>query len=247
VKEGLPDKADASGSRPWIAQMKRVCQLFLLAFLTSLSAQHLQAQNTQSQWWPELDTYLRLNKKTRLSLFAKRSTDGSNYDSVSMGPNLDFYLKPLRKRVRSNDATKDRYLVFRIGYRYFANADGASENRGIVQITNRVPLPWSLLLSDRNRADLRWVSGNAFRWRYRNRLTLERSFRIGRVGFTPYLRGEIYYVSRSGDWSKNSYSLGAEIPLGRRMQAEPYFEHDNQSRTAPQHVNALGLKFSLYF
>lgn len=205
------------------------------------------AQSTQDQWWPELDTYLRVNKKTRLSFFAKRSTDGSDYDSVSIGPNLDFYLKPLRKRVRSNDATKDKYLIFRIGYRYLGNASGPSENRGIVQFTGRAPLPWSMLLSDRDRADLRWVGGRKFSWRYRNRLTLERSVRIGRVGVTPYVRGEIFYISRYGTWSRNSYSFGMEMPLGRRMQAEPYFERENQSRTSPQHVNALGVKFSLHF
>jgi hypothetical protein len=227
--------------------MKCVYQLLLLVCLTALSAQLTHAQNTQAQWWPELDTYLRLNQKARASFFVKRSTDGDTYDSVQIGPNLDFYLKALRKRVRTNDATKDKYLVFRIGYRYFVNANGPNENRGIAQFTDRTPLPWSMLLSDRNRADLRWVTGKAFSWRYRNRLTLERSFLIGPVHFSPYLRGEIYYDSRYNTWTKNSYSLGAEIPLGRRMQAEPYFEHDNQSRTAPQHVNALGLKFSLYF
>jgi hypothetical protein len=227
--------------------MKRVCQLPLLVCLLALPAQLAHSQNTQSQWWPELDTYLQLNKKTRLSFFVKRSTDGNTYDSVSIGPNIDFYLKPLRKRVQTNDATSDKYLVFRIGYRDISSVDGPSENRGIVQFTSRFPLPWSMLLSDRNRTDLRWVSGNPFHWRYRNRLTLERSFRIGRLDFTPYLRGEIYYLSRDGAWSKNSYSLGAEIPLGRRMQAEAYFERDNQSHTSPQHVNGVGLKFSLYF
>jgi hypothetical protein len=227
--------------------MDRACQLVLLVTLTVLPVNLASAQSTQNQWWPELNTYLQVNQKTRFSFFAKRSTDGNNYDSVAIGPNLDFYLKRLRKRVRSNDVTKDKFLVFRVGYRYVGNADGPSENRGIVQTTGRTPLPWSILLSDRNRADLRWISGNAFIWRYRNRLTLERSFRIGAVAFTPYLRGEIYYQSRYSAWSKNSYSLGVEIPLRRRMQVESYFEHDNQSRTSPQHVNGVGLKFSLYF
>lgn len=227
--------------------MNRASQLVLLAALTGLPAGFAYAQNTENQWWPEMDTYLRLNQRTRLSFFAKRSTDGSNYDSVSIGPNLDFYLKRLRKRVLSNDETKDKYVVFRIGYRYVGNADGPNEDRGIVQITNRAPLPWSMLLSERNRADLRWISGRDFSWRYRNRLTLERSFRIGPVPFSPFVRGELYYDSRHDAWSKNSYSFGVEIPLGRRMQAETYFERDNQSRTSPQHVNAFGLKWSLHF
>jgi hypothetical protein len=227
--------------------MRRVCQFLLVACLTVFPSALAHAQSTQAQWWPELRTYIRVNEKVRVSVFARRSTDGDTYDSVQIGPNIDFFLKRLRKRLRTNDEGKNSYLVFRVGYRNVANADGPNENRGIVQFTGHTPLPWSMLLSDRNRIDLRWVNGKAFTWRYRNRLTLERSFRIGRLSISPYLRGEIYYISQYSAWSKNSYSLGAEIPLGRRMQAEPYFERDNQSHTTPQHVDAVGLKLSLYF
>jgi hypothetical protein len=53
-----------------------------------------------------------------------------------------------------------------------------------------------LLLIDRNRLDLRWVDGN-FSWRCRNRLTLERHFKMGgNRALTPYASGELFYDSR---------------------------------------------------
>lgn len=224
--------------------MKRVGQLLLFLCLTTSPAELLHAQD--SQWWPELDTFWNVNQKTRLSFFVKRSTDGNTYDSVEYGPNFDFSLKALRKGPRTNDATKFKYLSFRIGYRYFSNTDGPNENRVILQLTPRFPLPWSLLLSDRNRSDLRWISGK-FNWRYRNRLALERSFRIGSASVTPFVRDEIYYESRFDGWVQNDYAIGVSVPLGRRLEAEPYYKRQNHSRSTPRHVNAIGLKFSLYF
>ena len=52
-----------------------------------------------------------------------------------------------------------------------------------------------VLLSDRNRIDLRDIAGE-FSWRYRNRLSVEKEFSIGRVRVNPYTRFEVYYDSR---------------------------------------------------
>lgn len=43
--------------------------------------------------------------------------------------------------------------------------------------TSNFPLKAGALILDRNRADLDWKSGS-FTWRYRNKLTLERTFTI---------------------------------------------------------------------
>lgn len=208
----------------------------------------LEAQATQTQWLPEVDTYLTLSARLRVSLFAQRTDDGDTYDSLQVGPNLDITLRSLRgkRQTQGNDSSKRKFLTFRAGYRYVHNSGKADEQRGILELTPRYYLPGSLLLSDRNRADLRDISG-VFSWRYRNRGTLERDFRIGRLALTPYLRGELYYDSRYGVWNKNSYGFGVIFPAGRHLELEPYFQHENDSRSSPAHVNALGFKLSLYF
>lgn len=232
--------------------MKRVLQLVFLASVCALlGEQRLQAQTTQSEWWPEVDTYVKLNDELRLKFAAARATDGSTYNSTDVGAGLEITLKPIlrekiKRKMESLDEAKRKYLTFGIGYRYYHNLDKPSENRVELELTPRYFLPWSILLSDRNRADLRVIRGN-FSWRYRNRLTLERSFRIKSFRLIPFARGEVYYDSRYSIWNKNSYAFGAGFPIGKRIELEPYYQHDNDSRASVQHVNALGFTVYLYF
>ena len=227
-------------------RMKAASQLLVAVCLMGVFCKAGHAQTGQNQWWPEVDTFVRLNPKVRLSFFAQRSTDGKNYNGAEIGPNLDIALKPLRKRISTNDVDKNKLVVFRIGYRYLGSTDGPSENRGILQLTQRFPLPRSFLVSDRNRSDLRWIGGR-FSWRYRNLLTVERTVKIKSFSFNPYVEGEVYFDSRYEKWSKNSYSFGMGIPLGKRFEAKPYFERDNQSHSSLQHVNGVGFILYLYF
>jgi len=166
---------------------------------------------------------------------------------VEIGPNIEFSLKPLlRRRLRSNDAAAHKYLTFRAGYRYIVTTDKPSEHRVLLEATPRFPLPWALLLSDRHGAELRVIE-RQFSWRYRNRLSLERSFHVKRMPVTPFVRGEIFYDSRFERWNQNSYSVGASFPVRQRLDLAPFYEHRNTSRSSPAHVNALGLTVSLYF
>jgi hypothetical protein len=103
-----------------------------------------------------------------------------------------------------------------------------------------------LLLTDRHRTDLRVINGR-FAWRYRNRMTLERSFKVGRLSLTPFARGEVFYDGYWGLWSQNSYSMGATFPISNRLDLAPFYEHRNNSKSTPQHIDALGFAMSLYF
>jgi hypothetical protein len=156
----------------------------------------LAAQSVQS--WPEVDTYLKLNSDVRASFYAALTRENATGSSAEIGPNIDFFLRPLLKLKRITvfqlDQSKDRPLMLRLGYRYMPSTDGTVENRGIAEATGRYPLIKGVLLSDRNRAEFRDISGQ-FSWRYRNRLSSERTFAIRRYHFTPYLRAEVFYDS----------------------------------------------------
>ncbi|WP_084080930.1 DUF2490 domain-containing protein [Edaphobacter aggregans] len=103
------------------------------------------------------------------------------------------------------------------------------------------------MLSDRNRADLRFIGGD-FDWRYRNRLTAERTFSILSHHFTPYLRAEAYYDSNAEKWSRTAASVGSTFPIRRHSEIEAYYEHQNDTSTAPnRQVNALGIVLTMYF
>ena len=68
-----------------------------------------------------------------------------------------------------------------------------------------------------DRVDLRFIDGE-FSWRYRNRLSAEREFSIGRVRLNPYARFEVYYDSRYSKWSRTELQarvvLSSHPPLG---------------------------------
>jgi hypothetical protein len=218
----------------------------LLQCLTALLCSGLRAQQTQTSEFPEIDAYVGITDRYRLMFLAARSTDGSTVDSAQIGANLDINFRPLvRKKLRTNDSAKENFLTFRIGYQYLDNVGKPAENRVQLGLTSRFHLPWSLELSDRNRFDLR-VIGDQFSWRYRNRLTLERSFVIKSFSFSPYAQGELYYDSRSGTWSKNTYSFGAAFPIRKRLELEGYYERDNTTGGSPPHENVIGTTLSIY-
>ena len=206
----------------------------------------------QSEFWPEVDTYVNLSPHTRLFFITALSSDQDTHQlEGEFGPNFDFYLRPLlRRRPKELDPAKSKLLTLRVGYRYLPTlrGDGPTENRPIAEITARFHVPLDILLSDRSRFDFRFISGQSFSWRYRNRITLERNFAIGEYTFTPYVRGELYYDSRYDKIAKNAFTVGSIFPVTKRTEFEVYYEDQRDSGKAPNtHTRGAGLVLSLYF
>jgi hypothetical protein len=225
---------------------KTIWRWGLLAFLTGLPA-HCQ----DVQFLPEIDAHLKLNSSFRVYLQAKDDREGGDPTQATIGPSLQFYLKPLLrlKKIKSFDLddAKSRFLILEVGYRYIAAPDAPSENRMLVAVTSNFPLKAGFSLSDRNRADLDWKSG-IFTWRYRNKLTLERTFAIRSYHFIPYAAAEPFYESQYSKWSTTSLYAGSLFPVGKHVQFNAYYEHDNNTgKHQNQQVNSVGLVMNLYF
>ena len=233
----------------WILRANRAGFVLLLLFTTIESPLTAQIQSVQG--WPEVDAYLSLNSNVRLSFFAAATRENREGTSAEIGPNIDFYFKPLVKLKRITvfelDPSKSRLLTLRLGYRYMPETNGPTEHRGLIEATGRYPLVRGVLLSDRNRVDFRFIDGE-FAWRYRNRISAERTVSIRSYHFIPYLRAEAYYDSNFQKWSRTAETAGCVFPFRKRYEVEPYYEHQNETGTAPnRQVNALGLVFSMYF
>jgi len=219
------------------------------AFLLSLGGLPVRAQETE--FLPEIDAHLKLNSTFRTYLEAKDDRDGGDPTQATIGPSLQLYLKPLikLKKIKSFDLddAKSKFLVLEAGYRYVGAPDAPSENRMLVAVTSNFPLSAGFFLSDRNRADLDWKSG-VFTWRYRNKLTLDRTFVIHSYHFIPYVAAEPYYESQYGKWSTTSLYAGCLFPVGKHVEFNTYYEHDNNTGKHPnQQVNSEGLAMYLYF
>jgi len=219
------------------------------ALLTCLTG--LPAHSQDTQFLPEIDAHLKLNSTFRTYLQAKDDREGGDPTQATIGPSLQVYLKPLikLKKVKAFDLddAKSRFLVLEAGYRYITAPNAPSENRMLLAATSNFPLSAGFFLSDRNRADLDWKNG-VFTWRYRNKLTVERTLRIRSYHFIPYAAAETFYESQYGKWSTTSLYAGSLFPVGKHVQFNIYYEHDNNTGKHPnQQVNSVGLAMYLYF
>ena len=243
----LPNRAAATAASI-IAASRRILGAVLVLLFFGVSG---QAQS--NQLWPEISTFVKLTDQMRFYFLATTVKENSDSIEGEFGPNFDFYLKSLRKLNRwggsSLDESKKRLLMVRIGYRFIRpyTGESSSEHRGVLEATTRHPLALGILVSDRHRMDLRSIEGE-FSWRYRNRLTIEKEFSIGGFKFNPYGRGEIYYDSRHDKWSRNSLIAGSTFPIGRHIELEGYFEHQNDSGgSSNRTVNAVGVVVNLFY
>jgi Protein of unknown function (DUF2490) len=225
--------------------------LCILAVYTGTTISSAQGTNTEVR--PESDVYVQLQPLIRLEFV---TSFGGNLTTGEWDTDPTFFvetaLKPvLRRHLRQEpDVYKDRYLTFRAGYRYrtdLASGGSAHENRGILDLIARFPLPWNLVISDRNRGEFRFIQDKPFSTRYRNRLRLAYDFEQGRFECTPYADFEIFYDTRFDQWTRRQYESGVQFPAGPHVVLEPYYLREDNSQSVPRHVNVFGFKFNLYF
>jgi hypothetical protein len=208
---------------------------------------------TQRQFWPEVKVFVSVNEAVRFISKASMNRDrDTSYREGTFGYFLDVAMKPVfRRKLREReDVFRRRFLTFRGGVQYttgLASGDARREKRGLIEFTGRYPLPAQFVATDRNRGEFRFIRGQAFSARYRNRLQLERDEKIGRFIITPYGYAEVFYDTRYNAWVQNRFAAGVEIPAGPHAVIKPYFVRQTNRRSDPPHVNAVGLMFNLYF
>ena len=243
---GLRRITGGTGSdRQRVSAARYIFLFALLLFRCSLG----NAQTFQTL--PEIDAYFKLNSRVQVYVQAKETREGGAPSQGEVGPSIEVYLKPWLKWKNPTlfdlNEAKKRVLVFSAGYRYLPSATAPPENRLRLDLTSNFPVKANLLISDRNRADLDWQSGK-FMWRYRNRLKVERRFTIGSFHPGPYVSAEPFYQSQYQKWSTTALYAGCSLPLGKHVEVEPYYEHQNNTGKSPnQQLNQLGLILGLYF
>jgi hypothetical protein len=227
----------------------RKCCLLGTLLLSGLGS-HAAAQT--DQLLPEIDAYYKITSPLRIWFQAKETREGGAPTTAEIGPSLDFYVRaPLKLADATTfdlDDSKSRMLVISVGYRYLPTPNAPPTNRFEPVFNLNYPIPKiRFLLSDRNRADLDWQGGN-FTWRYRNRIQLERTLKIGSYHPSAYASAEFYYESQYEKWSDTAIYAGCLFPIGRHVELNPYYEHQNNTGSIPnQQYNQLGLMLNLYF
>jgi hypothetical protein len=110
----------------------------------------------------------------------------------------------------------------------------------LAAMTSNFPVKAGFALSDRNRADLDWKGGK-FTWRYRNKLTIDRTFSIHSYRLIPYVAAEVYYVNQYNKWSTTSLYVGGLFPPGKHIQFDSIQRRPIVTCDRPEGSNVLSL------
>jgi hypothetical protein len=234
---------------------RKLDYLFALACAGIFLADPARAEDL-SEFWPELSGYLQLNERSR-AFFDAAYALGKESDSIKsadIAAFLDVSLKPIaprRRDLRSEDWQRNRYLWARIGYdRIFEATDSTGaevvEDRGVIALYGRAPLPAAIWLETRTRADFRWI-GDDHSNRYRFRLDASREFTVRDHTVVPYFNFEWFYDTRYDDWARTLATLGAEVTVTSHFRYEVYLGRQTDRLPAEKDLNALGVVFKWFY
>jgi len=208
-----------------------------------------------SELWPELNGFVQLNERSRAFFdLAYALGKESDVKSGNIAAYLDVSLKPiarLRRDLLTDDWQRNKYLWARVGYdRIFEATDSTGlnvvENRGVIALYGRIPLPAEFWLETRSRADFRWI-GDEYSNRYRFRLDLSREFAVRDRAVVPYCNVEWFYDTRYDDWARTLLTLGAEVTLTDHFRYEVYVARQADRLPEEKDLNALGVVLKWYY
>jgi len=162
---------------------------------------------------------------------------------------LSRHLKQIFKLHRADiDQENEHYFVFSGGYEYLdTHQDNRTtiENRILAEVTPQA-LVATVLVSNRNRGEFRWVNG-AYDFRYRNKLVISDRLKFGALRFTPYGSGELYYDRNRRSWNQSQYGFGVQLPYKKSLMLDTYLIHQSCTDCEPNPVNMVGITLNLYF
>src|SRR5215471_18433835 len=182
--------------------------LFTLLALRSLNATSASGQTPDTGWEirPKVTASVELLHRTRVQTWGElQHATNFSFQRWRSGALVSHRMKAILKSHHEDiDQEREHYLVFGAGYEYLDTTQDdktTTENRIFADITPQV-LFEELLLSDRNRAEFRWVNG-AYDFRYRNKLMISDRLQVRQFRFTPYVSGELYYDRNHHSWNQS--------------------------------------------
>jgi hypothetical protein len=194
------------------------------------------AQKPTSELWPELDVYWSPaeHQRTFLELSGSTEQEGSKREAT-IGLYQDYTLLPR--------------AYYRGGLRYtFSTRDASYRELRFVGETAFEAYTRSLLrLVNRIRFEVRDVN-EAWSYRIRDRLHLQRTSLDPRgLALAPYVTFEAYYYSQYNTIARIGGRVGSEVRIHGPASADLYVARQNNTRTLPKYINALGLTVKLAY
>jgi Protein of unknown function (DUF2490) len=186
------------------------------------------------EFWPELDLWYRFTDAWRLEFVSTGTRDDSgDKTDGSAALYVDY---------RMNDP-----ISWRVGFQYqntLPDSPGQNntvEHRVSLDFNYRWHLGDEVLMTDRTRLDFRDIE-SVESYRVRNRLRLERPFKLTRTTLTPYFNAEVYYDTRyDAAVTRLRLEAGSIVSLGKIWEADFYIGGQRNYQPTDKNTVALGI------
>jgi hypothetical protein len=241
-----------------MAERRRRVRTGCAAFVIWLAAAGAAgAEPPSKEFWPEIDTWLRLSSAWRLSVFVPISENlDTHYREGNLILQADYAWSESNRTRRLIDDEREqrmRLWLLRGGYLGGKSLDdrGAeyTEYTAFAELHLRLPLPGGVLLSHRLRSDLRWMgqgdSDFSTRWRYR--LMAEKEFTARRGSIVPYVSVEPYFDSRYETVNRLRLATGASVAWSPRTAIESNITYQYDSHASTKELFALNVILHVFF
>ena len=224
----------------------RKCFLISLVLLATLSCEtKAQTDTTAKEFWPSVKVHFDLPRNARLQLsFERHDGEDARKLQSKFGTLFSFRMKRIVKSPLAGVDSEERYyMTVGVGYE---RLQPSGENRLVIQATPRYLPGAGILFTDRSRFEFRWLE-TGYDFRYRNKLAIQRSFKVEKFRFTPYASGEVYWARNLHAFNENQYAFGVQLPFKRWLMLDTYYQRQNCNTCSKEKVNIFGLTLNLFF
>lgn len=236
----------------------RLLLIFGVVLFNSFISSHCTAQESAKEFWPELDVWYRVSPHWRFSAYIPFSQNlETDYREGSFQIQADYtWGKPSRivfmRLLDAQSAEQLKNRMFRFGFSGGKSLgdDGEtySERNVILEQHFRIPTKGNFLITQRLRADLRWLGSDYdFSTRLRYRIMLEKEFKVKKVSFIPYSSAEAYYDSRYNTVNRFRLIAGSSFSWSKYYAFEANYTYQHDTRSSVTNLNAFNLILHIYF
>jgi hypothetical protein len=128
------------------------------------------------------------------------------------------------------------------------DGEAYSEKTAILEQHFRIPTKGNFLITQRLRADLRWLgSDHDFSTRLRYRVMIEKEYKFKKVSLVPYSNAEAYYDSRYNTVNRFRLIAGSSFSWSRYYALETNYTYQHDTRSSVTNLHALNLILNIYF
>ena len=194
------------------------------------------AQKPTTQFWPELDVYWTpaVHQRTFLESSSSTEQDGPKRED-SIGLYQDYLMLPAG------------YVRAGLRYTHSVNDNSYQEFRFVGEGTFRTWSRGLARLVSRSRIEIRDVNSD-WSYRIRERLHLQRiPVHQNGLAIAPYITLEAYYYSQYNTIARLGGRVGSEAHVYGPAWVDLYIARQDNTRTLPKYVNALGLTAKLTY